>query len=120
MVSINRAGRGLMKAITLTLAVAVAVFVPGLAFAAGPASPSDRYDYDMHSTNKDGYVPDPSHATNKEGYVPDPARAGDKFDPYTQGANQSTSSALTDSNSTTKKSGKSHKKAPAAPSTATQ
>lgn len=107
-----------MKAITIALAVAV--LVPGLALAAGPANPTDRYDYDMHSTNKDGYVPDPAHATNKEGYVPDPARAGDKFDPYTQGANQNTSSALTDSKSTTKKSGKSHKKAPAAPAATTQ
>ena len=107
-----------MKAINIALAVAV--LVPGLALAAGPASPSERYDYDMHTTNKDGYVPDPSHATNKDGYVPDTARSGDKFDPYTQGANQSTSSALTDSNSTTKKSSKSHKKAPAAPTTATQ
>jgi hypothetical protein len=107
-----------MKA--LTIAVAVAVFVPGLAFAAGPASPSDRYDYDMHTTNKDGYVPDPARTSNKDGYTPDAARAGDKFDPYTQGANQSTSSALTDSKSTTKKSSKSHKKAPAAPTAATQ
>ncbi len=107
-----------MKAINIALAAAV--LVPGLALAAGPASPPDRYDYDMHTTNKDGYVPDPSHATNKEGYVPDPARSGDKFDPYTQGANQSTSSALTDSKSTTKKSSKSHKKAPAAPTEATQ
>ncbi len=103
-----------MKAISLALAVAV--FVPGLAFAAGPANPADRYDYNMRTTNKDGYVPDPARATNKDGYVPDPARAGDKFDPYTQGANQNTSSALTDSKSTTKKSSsKSHKKAPAAP-----
>jgi hypothetical protein len=51
----------------LSIAVAVAVFVPGLAFAAGPASPSDRYDYDMHSTNKDGYVPDPARTSNKDG-----------------------------------------------------
>ena len=107
-----------MKAISIALAVAV--FVPGLAFAAGPANPADRYDYNMRSTNKEGYVPDPARATNKEGYVPDTARSGDKFDPYTQGANQSTSSALTDSKSTTKKSSKSHKKAPAAPTTATQ
>lgn len=61
-----------MKA--LTIAVAVAVFVPGLAFAAGPASPSDRYDYDMHTTNKDGYVPDPARTSNKDGYTPDAAR----------------------------------------------
>ena len=99
-----------MKA--FTIALAVAVFVPGLAFAAGPANPADRYDYNMRTTNKDGYVPDPARATNKDGYVPDAARSGDKFDPYTQGANQSTSSALTDSKSTQKKSGKSPKKSP--------
>lgn len=105
---------------SITIALAVAVFVPGLASAAGPANPPDRYDYNMRSTNKDGYVPDPARATNKEGYVPDTARSGDKFDPYTQGANQSTASALTDSKSSThknsmhKKSGaRSHKKAPA-------
>lgn len=99
---------------SLTMALAVALFVPGLVLAAGPANPADRYDYNMRTTNKDGYVPDPARATNKDGYVPDPARSGEKFDPYTQGANQSTSSALTDSKSTTKKSSKSHKKAPAA------
>ena len=65
-------------------------------------------------------MPDPARTSNKDGYTPDAARAGDKFDPYTQGANQSTSSALTDSKSTTKKSSKSHKKAPAAPTAATQ
>lgn len=102
-----------MKAISLALAVAV--FVPGLAFAAGPANPADRYDYNMRTTNKDGYVPDPARATNKDGYVADPARAGDKFDPYSQGANQSTSSALTDSKSTTHKKSSKPKKAPAAP-----
>ncbi|MGO4307133.1 hypothetical protein [Cupriavidus sp. RAF12] len=101
----------------ITMALAVAVFVPGIASAAGPANPADRYDYNMRTTNKDGYVPDPARATNKDGYVPDTARSGDKFDPYTQGAKQSTSSALTDTKSTTKKSGKSHKKAPAAAAT---
>ena len=72
------------------------------------------------AAQKLGYVPDPARTSNKDGYTPDAARAGDKFDPYTQGANQSTSSALTDSKSTTKKSSKSHKKAPAAPTAATQ
>ena len=104
-----------MKASTMALAVAaMAVLAPGLAAAAGPASPADRYDYNMRTTNKDGYVPDPARATNKDGYVPDTARAGDKFDPYTQGANQGTASALTDSKTTKKSSTKSQKKAPAA------
>lgn len=105
-----------MKASTMALAVAaMAVLAPGLATAAGPANPADRYDYNMRATNKDGYVPDPARVTNKDGYVPDTARAGDKFDPYTQGANQSTASALTDSKATKKKSStKAHKKAPAA------
>ncbi|RZT36642.1 hypothetical protein [Cupriavidus agavae] len=102
-----------MKA--FTMALAVAVFVPGLAFAAGPANPADRYDYNMRTTNKDGYVPDPARVSNKDGYTPDTARAGDKFDPYTQGANQGTASALTDTKNTKKKSTqKSQKKAPAA------
>lgn len=102
-----------MKA--FTMALAVAVFVPGLAFAAGPANPADRYDYNMRTTNKDGYVPDPARVSNKDGYTPDAARAGDKFDPYTQGANNSTSSALTDTKSTKKKSSqKAQKKSPAA------
>ena len=79
---------------SITLALAVAVLLPGLAYAAGPANPADRYDYNMRATNKDGYVPDPARVSNKDGYVPDAARSGDKFDPYTQGANQSTSSAL--------------------------
>ncbi|WP_066740852.1 hypothetical protein [Cupriavidus sp. D384] len=105
-----------MKAFTMAVAVAAAVSVPGLAMAAGPANPADRYDYNMRTTNKDGYVPDPARATNKDGYVPDTARSGDKFDPYTQGANQNTASALTDSKTTKKSSGKStsHKKAPTA------
>jgi len=101
---------------SITMALAIAALVPGAVLAAGPANPADRYDYNMRTTNKDGYVPDPARATNKDGYVPDTARAGDKFDPYTQGAKQSTSSALTDSKgtkSTTKKS-KSPKKAPTA------
>ncbi|WP_341248367.1 hypothetical protein [Cupriavidus pauculus] len=99
---------------SITLALAVAVLLPGLAYAAGPANPADRYDYNMRATNKDGYVPDPARVSNKDGYVPDAARSGDKFDPYTQGANQSTSSALTDSKSTHKKASKSQKKAPTA------
>lgn len=104
-----------MKASTMALAVAaMAVLAPGLAAAAGPVSPVDRYDYNMRTTNKDGYVADPARATNKDGYVPDTARAGDKFDPYTQGANQGTASALTDSKTTKKSSTKSQKKAPAA------
>ncbi|WP_454733604.1 MULTISPECIES: hypothetical protein [Cupriavidus] len=98
----------------IAIALAIAVLVPGIVHAAGPANPADRYDYNMRSTNKDGYVPDPQRVTNKDGYVPDTARANDKFDPYTQGARQSTASALTDSK-TTKAHGKtrSHKKAPA-------
>ncbi|GJG94805.1 hypothetical protein [Cupriavidus pauculus] len=107
-----------MKASTMALAVAVmAVFTSGLAVAAGPANPADRYDYNMRTTNKDGYVPDPARVSNKDGYVPDTARAGDKFDPYTQGANQGTASALTDSKatkSTKKSSTKAQKKTPAA------
>lgn len=103
-----------MKAFTMA-ALAVAICIPGMAMAAGPANPADRYDYNMRTTNKDGYVPDPARATNKDGYVPDTARAGDKFDPYTQGANKgSTASALTDSKTTKKSSNKSHKKSPAA------
>lgn len=103
-----------MKAFTMALAVAICI--PGMAMAAGPANPADRYDYNMRTTNKDGYVPDPARVTNKEGYVPDAARSGDKFDPYTQGANQNTASALTDSKTTKKSTGKStsHKKAPTA------
>lgn len=99
-----------MKSITMVLAIAT--LVPGVVLAAGPANPADRYDYNMRTTNKDGYVPDPARATNKDGYVPDTARAGDKFDPYTQGA-KSTGSALTDPKSTPKKSTKAPKKAPA-------
>ncbi|WP_420992296.1 hypothetical protein ACKI2N_030550 [Cupriavidus sp. 30B13] len=99
----------------IAVALAIAVLVPGTVYAAGPANPADRYDYNMRSTNKDGYVPDPQRVTNKDGYVPDTARANDKFDPYTQGARQSTASALTDSKAQ-KASGKTHghKKAPAA------
>ena len=99
-----------MKSITMVLAIAT--LVPGVVLAAGPANPADRYDYNMRTTNKDGYVPDPARVTNKDGYVPDTARAGDKLDPYTQGAKQSTASALTDSKSTAKKA-KAPKKAPA-------
>ncbi|CAG9187273.1 hypothetical protein [Cupriavidus pinatubonensis] len=102
-----------MKAVA---ALAIAALVPMAAYAAGPANPADRYDYNMRSTNKDGYVPDAQRATNKDGYVPDSQRAGDKFDPYTQGAKQGTASSLADDKSTQpKSSGKSHthKKAPA-------
>lgn len=97
----------------IAIALAIAVLVPGTLYAAGPANPADRYDYNMRSTNKDGYVPDPQRTTNKDGYVPDTAKANDKFDPYTQGANQNTASALTDTKTSTKKAtGKapSHKK----------
>ncbi|MGO4330090.1 hypothetical protein AB4Z48_31120 [Cupriavidus sp. 2TAF22] len=100
----------------IAIALAIAVLVPGVVHAAGPANPADRYDYNMRSTNKDGYVPDPQRATNKDGYVPDAqrttnkdgyvpdtARANDKFDPYTQGAKQNTASALTDSGAPAKK-----------------
>ena len=89
-----------MKAIA---ALAIAALVPMAAHAAGPANPADRYDYNMRSTNKDGYVPDTQ-------------RAGDKFDPYTQGAKQDTSSSLVDDKSSQPKSSRkshSHKKAPA-------
>ncbi|QYY33022.1 MULTISPECIES: hypothetical protein [Cupriavidus] len=103
-----------MKAVA---ALAIAALAPMAAYAAGPANPADRYDYNMRSTNKDGYVPDAQRATNKDGYVPDSQRAGDKFDPYTQGAKQGTASSLADDKSTQpKSSGKSHnshKKAPA-------
>ncbi|MHA7681276.1 hypothetical protein [Cupriavidus sp. PET2-C1] len=101
----------------IAIAMAIAVLLPGTVHAAGPANPADRYDYNMRSTNKDGYVPDPQRTTNKDGYVPDTAKANDKFDPYTQGANQNTASALTDSKASAKKpAGKasSHKKAPTA------
>jgi hypothetical protein len=97
------------------IAFAIAVLVPATVLAAGPQNPADRYDYNMRSTNKDGYVPDTERATNKEGYVPDTARANDKFDPYTQGANKSTASALTDDKTTAQKGSKKshgHKKAP--------
>lgn len=97
---------------SITMALAIATLVPGIVLAAGPANPADRYDYNMRTTNKDGYVPDPARVSNKDGYQADPARAGDKFDPYTQGARQSTSSALTDTKSTPKKA-KPQKKAPA-------
>lgn len=114
----------------IAIALAIAVLVPGTVYAAGPANPTDRYDYNMRSTNKDGYVPDTQRSTNKDGYVPDAerttnkdgyvpdtAKANDKFDPYTQGANQKTASALTDSKTSTQKGANktsSHKKAPAA------
>ncbi len=96
-------------------ALAIAALVPMAAYAQGPAKQTGPYDYDMHSTNKDGYVPDTQHATNKEGYVPDTQRAGDRFDPYTQGAKQETASSLVDDKATQPKSpGKPHsqKKAP--------
>ncbi|MCP3019392.1 hypothetical protein [Cupriavidus basilensis] len=101
----------------IAIAMAIAVLLPATVYAAGPANPADRYDYNMRSTNKDGYVPDPQRTTNKDGYVPDTAKANDKFDPYTQGANQNTASALTDSKASTKKpAGKapSQKKSPTA------
>ncbi|QOT75477.1 hypothetical protein [Cupriavidus basilensis] len=114
----------------IAIAMAIAVLLPATVYAAGPANPADRYDYNMRSTNKDGYVPDPQRttnkdgyvpdaerATNKDGYVPDTAKANDKFDPYTQGANQNTASALTDSKASAKKpAGKasSQKKSPTA------
>lgn len=100
----------------IVAALAIAALVPMAAHAAGPANPADRYDYNMRSTNKDGYVPDTQRSTNKDGYVPDTQRAGDKFDPYTQGAKQETSSSLVDDKDTQPKTtGKSHsqKKAPA-------
>ncbi|MDR3385253.1 hypothetical protein [Cupriavidus basilensis] len=101
----------------IAIAMAIAVLLPATVYAAGPANPADRYDYNMRSTNKDGYVPDPQRTTNKDGYVPDTAKANDKFDPYTQGANQNTASALTDSKASAKKpAGKasSQKKSPTA------
>ena len=100
-----------MKAIA---ALAVAALVPLAAHAAESAKPAETYDYDMHSTNKDGYVPDTQRATNKEGYVPDTQRAGDKFDPYSQGAKQTATSLVDEKSTQPKSSGKSHthKKAP--------
>lgn len=115
---------------SIAMLMTLAALVPCLAYAAGPTNPSDRYDYNMRSTNKDGYVPDTARATNKEGYVPDTERAtnregyipdtaktGDKFDPYTQGAKQPTASALTDVTSAPPKArgtSHSHKKTPSA------
>jgi hypothetical protein len=84
-------------------ALAIAALIPMAAYAQKPAKSPETYDYDMHSTNKDGYVPDTQ-------------RAGDKFDPYTQGAKQDTSSSLVDDKATqSNTSTKSHsqKKAPA-------
>ncbi|WER47575.1 hypothetical protein CupriaWKF_08550 [Cupriavidus sp. WKF15] len=93
-------------------ALAIAALVPIAAHAAGPANPADRYDYNMRSQ---GTPADPQRSTNKDGYVPDTQRAGDKFDPYTQGAKQDTSSSLADDKDTqSKPPGKPHsKKAPA-------
>jgi hypothetical protein len=102
-----------MKAVA---ALVLAALVPMATHAAGPANPADRYDYNMRSPNKGGAAADTQHSTNKDGYVPDTQRAGDKFDPYTQGAKQETSSSLADDKDTQPKStGKSHshKKAPA-------
>jgi len=93
----------------IAMLVTLATLAPCLACAAGPTNQSDRYDYNMRSTNKDGYVPDTERATNKDGYIPnaeratnrdgyipDTAKIGDKFDPYTQGARQTSASALAD------------------------
>ncbi|AOY91038.1 hypothetical protein BKK79_03820 [Cupriavidus sp. USMAA2-4] len=86
------------------IAFTMALLASGAALAAGPANPPDRYDYDMHVTNKDGYVPDA-------------ARSTDKFDPYTQGANQSTRSNLTSAKDKMKHTKSGKKTAPAHPST---
>ncbi|WP_423198667.1 MULTISPECIES: hypothetical protein [unclassified Cupriavidus] len=111
-------------AIALAGLATVAALSTGIAHAAGPANPADRYDYNMRTTNKDGYVPDPNRisnkdgyqqdaerVTNKDGYIPDTAKAGDKFDPYSQGARQNTASALVDDKAAKPaKKSKSHKK----------
>jgi len=112
----------------IAILVTLAALAPGLASAAGPSNPSDRYGYNMRSTNKDGYVPDTEQATNKDGYIPDTeratnrdgyipdtARVGDKYDPYTQGARQSSASALTEGTSAPPKAhakSHNHKKTP--------
>jgi hypothetical protein len=56
-------------------------------------TPRDRYNHAGNSAESS----DPQRISNKDGYVPDPSKADGKFDPYTQGARQSTESALTDS-----------------------
>ncbi|RLK39032.1 hypothetical protein [Cupriavidus plantarum] len=112
---------------TIAAVAALALLSTGMAYAAGPANPADRYDYNMRTTNKDGYVPDPNRISNKDGYTPDANRVtnkdgyipdtakNDKFDPFTQGARQNTASALVDDKAAkpAKKKSSAHKKAPA-------
>jgi hypothetical protein len=99
----------------IAMLLTVAALAPCLACAAGPTNSSDRYDYNMRSSNKDGYVPDTERVTNKDGYIPDTARIGDKVDPYAQGARQNSASALVDETSASPKAhakSHGHKKTP--------
>jgi hypothetical protein len=63
------------------------------AVVAHAGTPPDRYN--RAGNNVEGS--EPQRISNKDGYVADPSKADGKFDPYTQGARQSTGSALTDS-----------------------